>query len=105
MSGEEDRHLQETARFMELSHVEKPWDRTRMDILGPSWRWQRTADHSDWDSALSYVWFAYNTSRQETTEQSPFFLMYGRHPVLPVDAISGADPDPVQIVSVESGPG
>ncbi len=62
-----------------------------------------SADHSDWDSALPYVRFAYNTSRQETTGRSPFFLMYGRHPVLPVDAICGADPDPAQIVSVESG--
>ena len=62
-----------------------------------------SADHSDWDSALPYVRFAYNTSRQKTTGRSPFFLMYGRHPVLPVDAICGADPDPAQIVSVESG--
>jgi hypothetical protein len=29
--------------------------------------------------------------------------MYGPHPVLPVDAICGADPDPAQIVSVQSG--
>jgi hypothetical protein len=63
----------------------------------------RPTDHSDWDSALPYVRFTYNTSRQETTERSPFFLMYGRHPVLPVDAICGADPDPSQIVLVESG--
>ena len=40
-----------------------------------------SADHSDWDSALPYVRFAYNTSRQETTGRSPFFLMYGRHSV------------------------
>jgi transposase InsO family protein len=32
-----------------------------------------SADHSDWDSALPYVRFAYNTSRQETTGRSPFF--------------------------------
>ena len=29
--------------------------------------------------------------------------MYGRHPVLSVDAICGADQDPAQIVSAESG--
>ena len=35
MSGKEERRLQETARLIELSHVEKPWDQTGMDILGP----------------------------------------------------------------------
>ena len=62
-----------------------------------------SADHLDWDSALSYVRFTNNTSRQKTTGWSPFFLIHGRHTVLPVDAIWGADPDPSQKVSVESG--
>ena len=30
-----------------------------------------------------YVLFAYRTSSQESTGESPFFLMYGRDPVLP----------------------
>jgi hypothetical protein len=32
-----------------------------------------SSDHSDWDAALPYVRFAYNTSRQETTGRLPFF--------------------------------
>jgi hypothetical protein len=63
-------------------------------------------DHTDWDVTLPFVRFAYNTSKQESTGKSPFYLMHGRHPVLPIDAICGADPDPKQLVRVESrGPG
>ncbi|KZS10222.1 Uncharacterized protein APZ42_025362 [Daphnia magna] len=60
-------------------------------------------DHKDWDATLPFVRFAYNTSRQETTGKSPFFLMHGRHPVLPLDTIFGATPDPHQLVPVEAG--
>ena len=37
----------------------------------------------DWDMKLPYVLFAYRTSMQESTKESPFFLMYGRDPRLP----------------------
>ena len=63
-------------------------------------------DHTNWDVTLPFVRFAYNTSKQESTGKSPFYLMHGRHPVLPIDAICGADPDPKQLVRVERrGPG
>ena len=63
-------------------------------------------DHTNWDVTLPFVRFAYNTSKQESTGKSPFYLMHGRHPVIPIDAICGADPDPKQLVRVESrGPG
>ncbi|KAI9560573.1 hypothetical protein GHT06_011521 [Daphnia sinensis] len=32
------------------------------------------ADHKDWDEALPYVCFTYNTARQESTGFSPFFF-------------------------------
>ena len=38
---------------------------------------------SDWDVYLPYVLFAYRTSMQESTRESPFFLMYGRDARLP----------------------
>ena len=39
----------------------------------------------NWDRQLPYVLFAYRTSRQEATKESPFFLMHGRDPRLPTE--------------------
>ena len=39
----------------------------------------------DWDEHLNYVLFAYRTAIQESTKFSPFYLLYGRHPRLPMD--------------------
>ena len=32
----------------------------------------------DWDKHIPYVLFAYPASQQESTQESPFFLLYGR---------------------------
>ncbi|KAI9557135.1 integrase core domain protein [Daphnia sinensis] len=48
-----------------------------------------SGDHSDWDVALEYVRFAYNTSRHETTGRTPFFLMHVREAVMPIDVTLG----------------
>lgn len=39
--------------------------------------------HNDWDLILLFCMFAYNTSVQDSTKFSPFFLLYGRSPKLP----------------------
>ena len=39
----------------------------------------------DWDDRLPYVLFAYRCSEQESIRESPFFMVYGRDPVLPTD--------------------
>ncbi|OXA44383.1 Retrovirus-related Pol polyprotein from transposon opus [Folsomia candida] len=36
--------------------------------------------HSDWDKKLYDLQFAYNTSVQESTKQTPFKIIYGRNP-------------------------
>ncbi|KAI9558361.1 pol polyprotein [Daphnia sinensis] len=54
-----------------------------------------STDQRDWDETLQYVCFAYNTARQESTGYSPFFLLYGREPKLPIDLELGADADPL----------
>ena len=41
----------------------------------------------DWDRHLPFVLFAYRASQQQSTKESPFFLLYGRDPRLPTDAI------------------
>jgi hypothetical protein len=43
-------------------------------------------EHKDWDEILPYVTFAYNTSVQETTGYSPFFLLHAREPITPIEA-------------------
>ena len=40
----------------------------------------------DWDRRLPYVLFSYHASQQESTLESPFFLLYGRDPRLPTQA-------------------
>lgn len=42
-------------------------------------------DHTNWDAILPFVTFAYNTAVQRTTGFSPFYLVYGRSPSLPLD--------------------
>jgi hypothetical protein len=36
-----------------------------------------------WDKYLQFITFAYNTAKHATTGFSPFFVLFGRHPVLP----------------------
>ena len=51
------------------------------------------AKHDDWDESIDYVIFGYNTSRHESTGESPFYLLYGREAVLPIDVSLGNNPD------------
>ena len=43
------------------------------------------SDHKDWDVYLPLVVFSINTAKQDTTQYSPFQLVYGRSPTLPID--------------------
>ena len=45
----------------------------------------KTAERGGRD--LPYVLFAYRANEQESTKESPFFLLYGRDPRLPVKAV------------------
>ena len=44
----------------------------------------------DWDEHLPYVLYAYSTNVQESTKESPFFLLYGRDAQLPTEKIINA---------------
>jgi hypothetical protein len=43
-------------------------------------------DYNDWPRMIPMILFAYRVLPQETTGYSPFFMMYGRHPLLPLQA-------------------
>ena len=42
-------------------------------------------DHSDWDRFLPFLVFTYNTSEQETTGYSPYFLLHRYEPQLGIE--------------------
>ena len=46
-----------------------------------------TSDGAEWDTRLLYVLFAYRASLQESTKESPFFLLYGRDPRVPTSTV------------------
>ena len=39
----------------------------------------------DWDEKFPFVLYAYRVSVQESTKESPFFLLYGRDPRIPTE--------------------
>lgn len=45
-----------------------------------------SCDQKDWDTHIPAILFGYRVRRHETTGDSPFYLLYGREPRLPLDA-------------------
>ena len=46
----------------------------------------------DWDVQLPYVLFAYRASMQESTRESPLFLLYGQDPRFPTEVALSPSP-------------
>jgi hypothetical protein len=47
------------------------------------------SQQKDWDIYLPFMEFAYNTSIHPGTKETPFYLMYGRDPKLPIEVKLG----------------
>jgi len=68
-----------TAYHPQTDGLVERFNRTLIDILSK----RVHPSGKDWDTQLPYVLFAYRSSGQESTKASPFFLLYGRNPMLP----------------------
>ena len=44
-------------------------------------------NQSNWDLILNKIAFAYNVSVHETTQTTPFELLFGRKPTIPIDIL------------------
>ena len=65
------------------------FNKTLLNMLGTLEESQKT----DWKSYVSTMTHAYNAAVHDSTGFSPFFLMFGRHPRLAVDAFLGIPQD------------
>ncbi|CAF1243658.1 unnamed protein product [Adineta steineri] len=77
-------HITATTYHPQCNGLTERFNATLVDAIGTYVNQQQ----SDWDHYLPYVTFAYNTSRQATTQIEPFKLMYGRDAILPFDTPS-----------------
>ena len=47
-----------------------------------------TEKENEWDKYIESVLFAYRTNKHNTTKKTPFFMIYGREAILPIDDIN-----------------
>ena len=64
------------------------FNRTLLEMLGTLPENKKAA----WKKYVAPLVHAYNSTRNDATGFSPYFLMYGRHPRLPVDIALGLEP-------------
>lgn len=69
-----------TAYHPQTQGLVERWNRTVENML----KMYTSANQRDWDRFLPFAVFAYNTAVQESTRESPFYLVFGRDPHLPL---------------------
>ncbi|KAH7567900.1 hypothetical protein JRO89_XS07G0180700 [Xanthoceras sorbifolium] len=59
-------------------------------LKGNGFKWTEEARRSferQWDLILPQIEFAYNCSKNQSTNHSPFEVVYGRNPISPLDLL------------------
>ena len=61
------------------------FNRTLLNMLGTLY----PEEKKDWKKHIGLLVHAYNSIKQDSTGHSPYFLMFGREPRLPIDLAFG----------------
>jgi Integrase zinc binding domain/Integrase core domain len=71
-------HLLSTPYHPQTNGLVERFNRTLCESLA-----KITEGKEDWDQHISPVLFAYRTAKQASTKMTPFYLTYGRNPIMP----------------------
>ncbi len=77
-----------TTPYHAMGNGQREWfNLTLLNMLGTL----TPTDKLNWKKHMSNLTHAYNCTRHDSTGYSPFFLMFGIQPRLPIDVILGVD--------------
>lgn len=84
-------HRMTTAYHPQTNGLTERFNKTLADMLSM----YVDTEQKNWDQILPFVTFAYNTSKQETTGFTPFYLLHGREAETTLDTMLPFRPDDV----------
>jgi hypothetical protein len=91
-------HIVSTAYHPESQGLVERFNRTLQEML----RMYVADDQKDWDEYLPQVVMAYNTAKQESSKYTPFELMYGQLPRLPIETLLPDEDIPTEYVEEDA---